>query len=246
MAVVMEDEPSILNLSGQLCRESGEIRRVQMDLVRLATSSASRIRGLTSNAGPPSSAVQDLIAEYETTRKRAKMITDWIYTLQRYGYEMGLTECTDFMRGKPNSPRGLGAVPAGLITTLCAATGGVPCAIVIGGIAIASIVGLVYVIQLLIEAFNAAEITYRKTLDEQYKVVREVCDKALQDPSYLKACSEAQEKLRQMSKERPPTLLQQLLPIGIAAVVTIGGVALIRSAMKNAARRRAAEMIEGT
>jgi hypothetical protein len=49
-----------------------------------------------------------------------------------------------------------------------------------------------------------------------------------------------------MSKERPPTLLQQLLPIGIAAVVTIGGVALIRSAMKNAARRRAAEMIEGT
>jgi hypothetical protein len=216
-----------------------------MDLVRLATSSASRIRGLTSNAGPPSSAVQDLIAEYETTRKRAKMITDWIYTLQRYGYEMGLTECTELMRRKPNSPRGLGAIPAA-ITALCTATGGVPCAIVIGGIAIFSIAALVYVVQLIIEAFNAAEITYRKTLDEQYKVMREICDKALQDPSYLKACSEAQEKLRQMSKERPPTLLQQLLPIGIAAVVTIGGVALIRSAMKNAARRRAAEMIEGT
>jgi len=233
----------MLNLAGQLCRESGSIRRYQKELVQIGVASAARIRGLTSNAGPPSSAVQDLLAEYESTRKRAKMLSDWIYEVQRFGYEVGVTDCENLML---NSTQGLGILPAAAVTALCTATGGVPCAIVIGGIAIASIVGLVYVIQLIIEAFNAAEITYRKTLDEQYKVMREICDKALQDPSYLKACSEAQEKLRQMSKERPPTLLQQLLPIGIAAVVTIGGVALIRSAMKNAARRRAAEMIEGT
>ena len=148
-----------------------------------------------------------------------------------------------------SASNGVGVIPAAIaaacaaITAATAGAGAIPCALVSVAIVAVSAYAIYQIFNRLLELFDAAEKTYRKTLDEQYKVMREICDKALQDPSYLPACEKAQASLRQLNANRPKTPLEQLTPVLIAGAVVMGGVALARSAMKNAAKRKAAQLL---
>lgn len=228
--------------ANELCNEAGMVRRKQLELVSAGVAAASRLTGLRAIPNP-TSAQRKLIEEYETIRVESRRLAEYIYQVQVFGAE-GFEICSCQRLFDPRrcpGTSGLGAAPVAV--AVCAALTPAGCAAVVLGVVIVSVAGLVYVINKLISAFNGAEETYRKTLEEQYNVMREICDKALQDPTYLPACEKAQGALKKLNDNRPPTLIQQFLPAIIAGVAVIGGVAVVRSAMRNAAKRRAAKLL---
>jgi hypothetical protein len=198
----------------------------------------------------------------------SKRITDFIYSVFAFGAWVGIDSCEALMASNPErlqskrrtplppeqppltpASNGVGVLPAAIaaacaaITAATAGAGAIPCALVSIGIVAVSAYAIYEIFNRLLELFDAAEKTYRKTLDEQYKVMREICDKALQDPSYLPACEKAQAALKKLNDNRPKTPLEQLTPVLIAGAVVMGGVAVVRSAMKNAAKRKAAQLL---
>lgn len=254
------------NLAQQLCAEEGPLRRKQVDLIEKGKLAQQRLQGLKAISNP-SSAERVLIQDYTVIYGESKRITDFIYSVFAFGAWVGIDSCEALMASNPErlerkrstplpepppltpESNGVGVLPAAItaacaaITAATAGAGAIPCALVSIGIVAISAYAIYEIFNRLLELFDAAEKTYRKTLDEQYKVMREICDKALQDPSYLPACEKAQAALKKLNDNRPKTPLEQLTPVLIAGAVVMGGVALARSAMKNAAKRKAAQLL---
>ena len=257
----------IANLAQQLCAEEGPIRRKQVDLIKKGNLAKQRLEGLKAISNP-SSAERVLIQDYTVIYGESKRITDFIYSVFAFGAWVGIDSCEALMASNPervqskrstplppeqppltSASNGVGILPAVIAATCAAVTaataglGAVPCMLVSIGIIAITVYGIYEIFNRLLDLFDGAEKTYRKTLDEQYKVMREICDKALQDPSYLPACEKAQAALKKLNDNRPKTLLEQLTPVLIAGAVVMGGVALARSAMRNAAKRKAAKLL---